>query len=70
MPSYQLQLQHLLFSKLKDVATAIDMMASNVGKMATAVENFYKVKTGESPASSGLIPALMFPIFWWRAKKW
>jgi hypothetical protein len=60
----------VLFSKLKDVATAIDMMANNVGKMATAVENFYKGKTGESPANSGLVPALMFPIFWWRSKRW
>jgi len=62
----------VLFSKLKDVATAMDGMSRSVGQMATAIENFYKAKTGESPADigGGLVPALMLPILWWRTKKW
>lgn len=62
----------VLFSKLKDVAVAMDGMSASVGKMATAIENFYKAKTGESPADigGGLVPALMLPILWWRTKRW
>jgi len=61
----------VLFSKLKDTATAIDSMSANVGQMASAVEKYYVKKIGgESPADiSGLTPALMFPIFWWRSRK-
>jgi len=58
----------VLFSKLKDVATALDSVSGNVGNMAKAVEEFYKEKSGESP--SGLTPVLMLPILWWRSKKW
>lgn len=61
----------VLFSKLKDVATAIDGMATNVGQMATAIEKFYTKRTGgESPSDigGGLVPALIFPIMW-RLKK-
>jgi NADH:ubiquinone oxidoreductase subunit 6 (subunit J) len=63
----------VLFSKLKETSTSIDGMASNVGKLADAVEKFYTKKVGgESPAdvNSGLVPALMFPIIYWRSKKW
>jgi hypothetical protein len=62
----------VLFSKLKDVATAIDSMASSVGQMATAVEKFYVKRTGgESPSDiSGLTPVFMLPIYWWKSRRW
>ena len=61
----------VLFSKLKDVSASIDAMAGSVNKMAEAIQKFYLARTGgESPADigGGLVPALMFPIIWWRNK--
>ena len=60
----------VLFSKLKDVASAIDTLASSVSGMANAVEQFYTTRTGgESPADvSGLVPAFM-PLLYFGRKK-
>ena len=61
----------VLFSKLSEVASALDTAGGNVGAMASAVEQFYKARVGgEAPSDtgSGLVPALAFLIF--RRKKW
>ena len=62
----------VLFSQLKDVATAMDGMAGSVSKMANAIEQFYSVRVGgEAPSDvSGLVPALApLLLLGWR-KKW
>jgi len=61
----------VLFSKLSEVASALDTAGGNVGAMANAVEQFYLKRVGgEAPSDtgSGLVPALAFLIF--RRKKW
>jgi len=62
----------VLFSKLVDVSTSIDHMATSVGNMAEKVEEFYHKKVGESPSAlidsgeSGLIPALIFLLYLYK----
>lgn len=59
----------VLFSQLKDVTSALDGVSANVGAMANAVEQFYVEKIGDRPIeASGLEPAVMLPILWWRRK--
>jgi hypothetical protein len=61
----------VLFSKLTDVATALDTAGGNVGAMASAVEQFYSARVGgEAPsdAGGGLVPAFLLLSF--RRKKW
>ena len=62
----------VLFSQLKDVAGAMDNMASSVSQMATAIEQFYTARVGgEAPSDvSGLVPALApLLLLGWR-RKW
>lgn len=62
----------VLFSKLTEVATALDKAGGNVGAMANAIEQFYSARVdGEAPSDvggSGLVPAFLFLLF--RRKKW
>jgi hypothetical protein len=61
----------VLFSKLKDVSSSLDLTSQSVGQVATAIEKFYTKRVGgESPADTGLVPAIMLPLLWWRVKKW
>jgi uncharacterized membrane protein len=61
----------VLFSKLVDVAGAIDRMSSNVGSMAEKVERFYSKRISESPSDiensdSSLVPALAFLLYLYK----
>lgn len=67
----------VLFSKLKDTAQSIDTMAGNVGKLASAIEEYYEVRIGgEAPSdnpdgSGGLVPALIpLILFKFGRRKW
>lgn len=67
----------VLFSKLKDTAESIDAMASNVGRLASAVEEYYNVRIGgeapsDMPSGSGsLVPALVpLILFKFGRRRW
>jgi len=57
----------VLFSKIVDVAKAMDNMAQSVNAMANQIQAYYEKRIGsESPAdkggTTGLIPALLLPM--------
>jgi len=63
----------VLFSKLKDLSASLDTTGQSLGQVATAIEKFYTKRVGgESPSDTGLVPAIMLPLLWfkWRNKKW
>ena len=61
----------VLFSKLKDLSASLDTTGQSLGQVATAIEKFYTKRVGgESPSDTGLVPAIMLPLLWWRTKKW
>lgn len=67
----------VLFTKLTEVAVAIDSMAGNVGNMAEKVEQFYNKRLGgEAPSDilnegTGLTPAMILLAFKFRRNlKW